>query len=370
MTSAVPWMGQAYGAGSQNSGPSFAVDLKTSLVPRASGGSATPTFTRATPAYVTGYASDAEDGASQTEILCASGEARFSGARRVSEGVWSDVLADGTPIPDAELLGYLREGARTQYLGVTASPATQTTASLGTGTYTLWVVGTGSATSSAGTATITGGGAATAGSPNTFVVTGAGTVTVTVAGTVTFFQLENGAFPSSRIDNAGAAGTSATRNADSLTYPTSGNISNTAGAAYAEVALPTGAAPNTGNSAILIDQAGGSTNVVLWLRAGGGFSNPTARDSAGNTPDGAAAGFLYSDTGIQKLSSAWGAAGLNTAGNGTSVTAVSYSGTILDGSGAFAVGAAAFGTEWFGTIRNVKIYPQQMTASQLEALTT
>jgi hypothetical protein len=112
--------------------------------------------------------------------------------------------------------GLLIEEARTQYLGATDAPATQTTASLGTGTYTLWVIGSGTATSSAGTATITGGGAASAGTPNTFTVTVSGTVTVTVSGSLTRFQLENGSFATSYIPNPGAAGTTAARAADAV----------------------------------------------------------------------------------------------------------------------------------------------------------
>src|SRR5581483_8605440 len=47
----------------------------------------------------------------------------------------------------------------------------QTSASLATGTYTLWCNGSGSVTPSGGTATITGAAAASQGAPNTFTVT-------------------------------------------------------------------------------------------------------------------------------------------------------------------------------------------------------
>ena len=136
-------------------------------------------------------------------------------------------VSASAPVDALGPMGEIDELAATQYLGVTGTPATQTTASLGTGKYCLWVVGSGSATSSAGTATITGGGAATAASPNVFTVTGAGTVTVTVAGTVTFFQLENGAFPTTQIANAGAAGTTVTRIKDVTQYVSAGNIAAT-----------------------------------------------------------------------------------------------------------------------------------------------
>ncbi len=136
-------------------------------------------------------------------------------------------VSASAPVDALGPYGEIDELSRTQYLGVTGTPATQTTASLGTGTYCLWITGTGSATSSAGTATITGAGAATAGSPNVFTVTVAGTVTVTVAGSPTIFQLENGSWPSSYIANTGAAGTSVTRVPDVDQYVSSGNISAT-----------------------------------------------------------------------------------------------------------------------------------------------
>lgn len=107
--------------------------------------------------------------------------------------------------------GYLHEQSRVNRLLASTVPITQTTASLATGTYTLWIIGTGSATSSAGTATGTGFGAATAGVPNVFTLTGTGTVVVTVAGTVNRFQLELGSYPTSFIETTVAV---VTRSAD------------------------------------------------------------------------------------------------------------------------------------------------------------
>ena len=100
--------------------------------------------------------------------------------------------------------GLLVENARTNNLLNSGAPATQTTASLATGVYCLWVIGAGSATASAGTAVGTGFGAAVAGTPNVFTITTAGTVTVTVSGSLTRFQLENSPAPTSYIPTTAA----------------------------------------------------------------------------------------------------------------------------------------------------------------------
>lgn len=118
------------------------------------------------------------------------------GYAKNSAGTWVQFSSNVLRITD---LGLLSEDSRTNYLLQSESPATQTTGSLATGSYTLWVEGSGSALASAGTATITGAASATEGSPNTFQVTSAGTVVVTVTGTLTRFQLENGTFATSYI---------------------------------------------------------------------------------------------------------------------------------------------------------------------------
>lgn len=85
-------------ASSLNSTAIFKVLLQNTLVPELATGSATPNFTRATTGSVVGFASGASTGASPIILTAASGEARFKGARRISEGVWSRYFADGAPI--------------------------------------------------------------------------------------------------------------------------------------------------------------------------------------------------------------------------------------------------------------------------------
>jgi hypothetical protein len=106
-------------------------------------------------------------------------------------------------------LGLLIEESRINQLFNSATPATQTTGSLATGAYTIWVNGSGSATMSSGTGTGCGTGVATQGTAVNFTMTVAGTCTVTVSGSLNAFQLELGAFGTSLIVTAGATGTRA-----------------------------------------------------------------------------------------------------------------------------------------------------------------
>jgi hypothetical protein len=108
---------------------------------------------------------------------------------------------------------------RTNYLLHSTTPATQTTANLAAGTYTLWDNGLGRATPSAGTATgCTGFAPATQGKPDTFTCAGSGTIVVTVSGTLNAFQLENGAGGTPLIVTGGG---STTRVPDVITVATS-----------------------------------------------------------------------------------------------------------------------------------------------------
>jgi hypothetical protein len=114
-------------------------------------------------------------------------------------------------------LGLLVEEARTNLLLNSTVPATQTTGSLNTGAYTLWVNGSGSATMSAGSGTGCGTGAASQGSAVNFTITIAGTCTVAVAGSLNAFQLELGTFGTSMIVTAGVT---VARAADVVTVTT------------------------------------------------------------------------------------------------------------------------------------------------------
>ena len=91
--------------------PIFSALLRSSLALTRGQGSLS--VTRASIATVWAYPPAAVSGDPLVLITVASGEARFTGARRISEGVWSNTFADGTPIPASTLKGALIEDSRT-----------------------------------------------------------------------------------------------------------------------------------------------------------------------------------------------------------------------------------------------------------------
>lgn len=93
-------------------GSFFFYATRTSSITQ-SRGAGTPTETRATVATVMGYGPAGTIAGGQELLTVASGELRHQGARRISEGVWSTVDADGVPIPAAELKGEVIEAAAT-----------------------------------------------------------------------------------------------------------------------------------------------------------------------------------------------------------------------------------------------------------------
>jgi len=116
-------------------------------------------------------------------------------------------------------------GSTNLFLNSTA-PVTQAI-TLTPGDWTLSVVGTGAVTSSAGTATGTGYGAATDGTPNTINITVGGTVTYTVAGGPPgWVQVEAGIYVTPPITTTGS---SASRDAEAVQAPQAGNIDLTHG---------------------------------------------------------------------------------------------------------------------------------------------
>lgn len=128
-------------------------------------------------------------------------------------------------------VGILIEEARSNFLTNSTAPATQTTGSLNTGTYTLWVNGPGSAIGTAGTGVGCPVTTATQGSPISFTITVAGTCVVTVVGSLNAFQLElNPGAVSNPTSLIVTAGTTGARGADIVsltTVPTFGSSYST-----------------------------------------------------------------------------------------------------------------------------------------------
>lgn len=189
----------------------------------------------------------------------------------------------GNNVARQNALGLLIEESRTNQLLNSTAPVTQTTASLGTGSYTLWVNGAGTATPSGGTATITGAAAASQGSPNTFTVTVAGTVTVTVSGALNAFQLEAGVFGTSLIVTAGAT---ATRAADVVTLTTMPSFGSAwtmyvSGVSYVVTGAPTNPDPlslniggaTTNEATLSIDRTAGKMTDALTVGGVGQYNS-------------------------------------------------------------------------------------------------
>ena len=86
-------------------------------------------------------------------------------------------FAANTPRRSALAGGLLVEEARAQISAFPTAPQNETITIGSTGTYTLWVNGSGSATVAAGTAVGTGFGAATNGTPVIFAISSTGSVT-------------------------------------------------------------------------------------------------------------------------------------------------------------------------------------------------
>lgn len=263
--------------------------------------------------------------------------------------------AQGAAIADATLKGYLAEPAATNYFLNSGAPATQTTASLGTGTYCCWVRGAGNIAIAGGTATITGGGSATAATPLVFAVTVAGTVVCTYTATLTFVQLENNAFPTSQIDTAGIA---VTRNTDILSYPISGNVLGVVGTSYAEFTT------NSSNAANYIYIIGSASNacMLIWPDLTLSILDSGVQRSF-NTLS-----LPYQTK--QKAATAWGGSRTNAAFNGGISAAVGFSGD-LSLTGSLILGNDNTGVNYQnGNIRNVRIWQTQLSDAILRAITT
>jgi hypothetical protein len=264
-----------------------------------------------------------------------------------------------------ELLGRSVWEARTNSLLNSDAPVTQVV-TLGVGTYTLWVEGSGSATSSALTAVGSGFGAATAGSPNVFTVSTGGTVNVTVAGSLTVFQLENGAFATPYIPTTG---TPVTRAAD-VASVTGTNFSSwynqSEGAFVAEymTSKPNGTVGNCYPFSCNDGTNAERVNYFISL-SGGGNPRITAGGVSTNPGNpGTQINLAFNKVGVAyKVGANQGRAALNGALGTASTPAAQPATTRLE------IGQNISAEHINGWIRSIKYYPTRLSDAQLQALT-
>ena len=168
-------------------------------------------------------------------------------------------------------------------------------------------------------------------------------------------QFENGGFASSPTP---ATTVAVTRNADVLTYPAAGNISNATFTAYAEFASSTANASWASGGVVVV---GGTNSDPISVSS----STLTTYDTGLRT----LATGLTPSISIQKVAVAQNGSTINGYLNGSLTnnspqTAHAYSISPIG------IGVSGSIYQLFGTIRNVRIYPTALSAAQLQAMTT
>lgn len=275
---------------------------------------------------------------------------------RVTGDTFAAVLpaAVSVPIPDATMAGYLSEGQRTNLLLNTGELSTQNVTVTATA-YALTFYGT-------GTVTLTG--ASTAGP---LVGTGAnqrvtllftptaGTLTLTVSGSVSFAQLEAGAFASSYIPTYGSA---VTRNGDILLYPVAGNIPLTEGTFYAQVTKSVDTA--VVNSIVL---GTGGTSGQYLIATGGSTTLAFAYDGT-NTPWSTG----FSTGAVRNVATRWGASALRVFVDGAGGTSTPFDGS-FNWDANFAIGCQVNGgNALYGTVKKVTFYAVELSDAAVAGL--
>ena len=353
------------------------------LVPVSTGGSATPTFTRATAKWT-----------------------------KLSTGLWKSVASGsaascylGATTAVGAYGGYFAEGAGTQLVTPTASIRDMTNAAWTAGaTMTVAKDGTGIDGVANSCSRLTGGAVSAtntifqtlvaAASSRTYSVwlkrvTGTGVINITQDGGVgytdvtsqinastftrvsltasqlnaafgiqvvdsgdvilaDFNQFEAGSFATSPMAAAGVA-----RNADVLTYVVAGNISLTQGTCYAELSLSSSASSvriavgpallYTPDAATSIRMDDGATTVTKTL-------------------------LTDLSTAVRKRISSWGNSVIRVTGDGAAPASAAFDGSITSG---LIVGSDGGGNNnWYGTVRNVRLYSRALTDAQLQAMTS
>jgi hypothetical protein len=182
-------------------------------------------------------------------------------------------------------------------------------------------------------------------------------------GSIAFYghgaQLEAGSFASSYIPTTTVA---VARNADVLTYPFAGNASASVGSAYAELSNFQSSF-ETNSVAISFENSAG------WALYGAGAGESTTISIFDGINIASKTGLTSLVTASRKRASSWGGSTISVTGGGATVASTTFDGDM--GSAGIGVGCRTAGTsQWFGTIRNVRIWQVQLSASQLQAVTS
>jgi hypothetical protein len=172
-------------------------------------------------------------------------------------------------------------------------------------------------------------------------------------------QVEAASFASSYIPTTTV---SVTRNADNLNYVSSGNITAVQGTLYAEAILNTSTPYNTG---MIVALANATTG--LRMSASNTVNTTTFSDGTIATEK---TGLTNISTAPRARAATWVTGGLvSVYGDGNQTPATNnYTAPTITGIG---IGNDTGGTSnWFGNIRNVRIYSQALTAAQVARIPT
>jgi hypothetical protein len=154
--------------------------------------------------------------------------------------------------------------------------------------------------------------------------------------------------------------TGASRAGDRMDFATAGNIDFTQGTAYAELSTNY-TASSAGRYAI----ATGFTARILGLATS---SQVTEMQIFDGTTSLAKTGLSSMNTAARKRAGSWGAGGQFVTGDGAAPTNSAFDGAM--GAGAnLEIGHDSGANQWNGTIKNLRIYPTQLSNAQLQALT-
>jgi hypothetical protein len=358
--------------------------------------------------------SDAGSGVAAITFTKGNGAATFTRATtaytRLSTGLWAQV-ASGSPRSfydsDGTYLGYLAEGARTNYC-LQSNDFTNAAWTKSNMTTAKTATGPDGAANSASTLTATAGNAtalqalvrsSTARLTGCFIKrrTGTGSIELTqdnggtwtaVTVTAAWTQVEIAGVTSANptvgiriVTNADAVdvwcyqheevaaatnkmstpipttAASDTRNIDSLTIPQVGNgISDKASTIYAEATCF-----NRGSTAAVF---GGSAGAQSPLLVG---SNTASMGDGTNSASFAVN--TWTNNALHKVASTWGRGTLNISMDGTHATRTVYDGTILPATSIFVGLGVASQFAIFGTIKNFRVYNGTMSDGELDALT-